>query len=282
MNESTALTHAETDSKSDEALAEEAKAHLAQHPELQTVVEFIQVIRNVDLTELNAEKRRALLPATERMHALTQRRDLRGTATSVLTRVPEDAAYGMSPDFQASLINQVVDACKTTEDFDKAFAPEDLAVYVDGALLMHSHWAQFRWEQDDDPHRDVVASFIESLLADREGYVLDGKSVELESILKPWDVLNVIDVDVLLDCLPREIQKKLFKAWHTWEAQHVDEAWHALDYIDIATPRILVQHIKLADLKGVVMLGMERMGFVPKQKPAEDKPAEAEEQNPKA
>ncbi|MFA5184885.1 MAG: hypothetical protein WC551_00150 [Patescibacteria group bacterium] len=264
MTERKTLTHADCSKKTDEQLAQEAKAHLAKLPELQVVVEFIQVVRRVDLPELKAEKRRETLTAADRMDAFKDRPDLRQAVTTAIAGVPKNAARKMAPDFQASLIDQVVDAeDKTAKEFDEAFAPEDLTVYLDGSFIMSHYWEPFRWEDDDDPHRDVIASFIESLLADREAHITNGIAKQNHPILMPWDVLSAIDpvIEIVLDKLPSDIQVALFRAWHDKERKNRDNPYHAKDWLEIATPRILAKHIPLANLIGVVKLGLERMKF---------------------
>jgi len=118
-------------------------------------------------------------------------------------------------------------------------------------------WDPFVWEEDTDARRDLVASFIESLLKDRG----TAEVKPLKAILTPWEVINAIAPDIWHTKVPLEIRVQVHKAWLEQEQAKSREPFLASHVIKIATPRILAANILLVDLHGVIKLGLKRMGF---------------------
>jgi hypothetical protein len=254
----TRLTHTDPERKSDDELAAEAKIHLAGNVTLQVTAEFIRTIRRLDLKELDATVRRGLLTATERMQALAQRPDSRQLVTTTLAGVPPKAARRMDPNFQASLLDQVVDSeDRTAEEFDEAFNPDELVVYCDASAILNRYLGEFRWEEDTDNRRDAVASLIEAMLKERGA--VGGK--QLRPILTYWDVLSAISPEVWHTKVPLEVRIKIHQAWLEQEHAKPRDPFTAKQALEIADPRILVANIALIDLHGVVKLGLKKMGF---------------------
>lgn len=254
----TRLTHAEPESKTDEQLAQEAKNHLAANVSLQVTAEFIRAIRRLELKELDATVRRGLLTATDRMQALAQRPDSRQLVTTVLAGVPPKAARKMDPNFQASLLDQVVDSeDRTAGEFDEAFDPDELVVYGDAGTILNGYLGEFRWEEDSDPRRDAIASLIEAMLKERGSH--NGKP--LKPILTPWDVMFAISPEVWHTKVPLDIRTKIHTAWLEQERAKPRDPFTAKQALEIADPRILVANILLVDLHGVIKLGVKKMGF---------------------
>lgn len=255
---STRLQHKEADKKSDEQLAQEAKDHLAGSVPLQVTAEFIRVIRRLDLEELNAPVRRTLLSATDRLQALTQRPDIRQRVTTALAGVPAKAARKMDANFQASLIDQVVDSeDRTPTEFDEAFDPDELVAYCDASDILNGLLGEFSWEADSDPRRDAVASLIESFLKERGLH--GGKP--LKPVLTHLDVMGAIPSNIWNTKVPLEIRDRIRDAEIEQERTKPREIFTAKQRLEIATPRILVANILLADLHGVIQLGLKKMGF---------------------
>lgn len=254
----TRLTHVDPEQKTDGQLAEEAKNHLAANVTLQVTAEFIRTVRRLDLKELDAAVRRGLLTATERMQALSQRPDSRQRVTTTLAGVPPKAARKMDPNFQASLLDQVVDSeDRTAAEFDEAFEPEELVAYCDASAILNGYLDEFRWEEDTDTRRDAVASLIEAFLKERGSH--NGK--QLRPILTHWDVLSAISPEVWHTKVPLEVRVKIHQAWLEQERAKPREPFVAKQALEIADPRILVENIALIDLHGVVRLGLKKMGF---------------------
>lgn len=255
---STRLAHKDTDRKSDEQLAQEAKDHLAASVPLQVTAEFIRAVRKLNLEELDAPVRRTLLTATDRMQALTQRPDIRQRVTTTLAGVPAKAARKMDANFQASLLDQVVDSeDRTPTELDEAFDPDELVVYCDAAKILNGFLGEFNWEADADPRRDAVASLIESFLKERGQH--GGKP--LKPILTPWDVMSAISPEIWHSKVPLDIRVKIHQAWLEQERTKPRDPFTAKQALEIADARILVAHILLADLHGVIQLGLKKMGF---------------------
>jgi len=259
---------------SDAELKQAAEQHLSRHAALQVVVEFLSALRSLDppeianqesrlthpVPELNPETRRELLPTKLRMAALEKRPDLRQIVVSALTGLPKNTVRDyMSLEDQIKLMDQVVEAKdRTARQFDIAFAPEDLALHIDGALILNKHWEKFQWKNDTDARRDLVASFIKSLLDKERG--VDGGPEPLQPILTHREVLRAIGTELILDSLPKVLTHQIFDAW--LELDEKDVAFRPQHFLDLATPRELVKYISLVELKRVVMLGIEKMGFV--------------------
>lgn len=216
------------------------------------------------IPELSPEMRRELLPAQVRMQALERRPDLRQTVVTTLTGVPKNTARNrMNLEDQIRLMNQVIDEHdRTARQFDVAFDAAALAIHMDGAVILNSLWEKFQWKQDSAERKGLVASFIESLLKIRSDE--PEQPPELKPVLIPRDVLRVIGTELLLDRLPKDLQRRLFDAWLDMDEK--DEPFRPRHFLEIVALSELVKHIELADLKSVILLGIEKMGFAPEEK----------------
>jgi len=61
--------------------------------------------------------------------------------------------------------------------------------------------------------------------------------------------------------MPDEIQDKIRDAEIEQERTKPREVFSAKQRLEIATPRILVANILLADLRGIIQFGLKKMGF---------------------
>ncbi|NUO51477.1 MAG: hypothetical protein HOV80_21695, partial [Polyangiaceae bacterium] len=130
-----ALSHADP-AASDDRLSSEAAQHLGRHPALQLIAELLTRLREVGFPWWTAEHLRGAYPAAERMRWLVRRPDIRQRITTQLTGLAPRAARNKTPEFQASLIDSVIDEGDITlEMFEQAFEPIDTAVYGPAAEL---------------------------------------------------------------------------------------------------------------------------------------------------
>lgn len=252
------LLHKDPEKKTDEQLTQEARDHLAANVPLLVTSEFIRVVRRLNLPELDATVRRALLTATERQQALVQRPDIRQRVITALVGIPAKTARKMDPDLQASLIDQVVDSeDRTAADFDEAYDPDELVVYGDAALILNRILDAFHWEEDTDPRRDALASLVESMLKERGPH----GSKQLKPILMPWDVESTIPSALWNTKVPLDVRNKCRDAWIEQERAKPREPFHAKHSLEIASVRILVASLLLTETRVTVKLGVKKMDF---------------------
>lgn len=256
------FVHTNVAEKGDDILEKEAADRLAGTPNLQITSELLTHLRALGLPWWTPESLREVFTATMRLRALDQRPDIRQKITTVLAGTPPKAARKMTPDFQASLIDQVIDSGDVdARTFEEAFDPDTLVVYMDAKVF----WWRFRdsmpWEEDSEPHQRLIAKLVESLLKNRGSH--GGKA--LGSILTPWEVLSAIPAKIWHERIPLDTRVQVHEAMLALERDKPKEAFHAKRVIEIATPDIITAHIQLVDLAGLIDLAEQRMGF---QKPA--------------
>src|SRR5262249_40117675 len=135
-----ALEHQDPEKKTDEALRQEQRAHLADAPALQLVAELYHKLRSLDLAWWSPEALRARWSAADRMRRHRRRPDLRQRITTHLTGLAPRSARKKTPEFQGALVDGVIDdGDATVRAFEEAFDPADLVVYGPAADL----WAAF-------------------------------------------------------------------------------------------------------------------------------------------
>src|SRR5260221_8890254 len=119
------LTHGDAP-KTDLKLEEEAAAHLAGSPTLQLMTELLTRLRDLAFPWWTPDHLRVAHPATERMKWFAARPDVRQRITTELTGLAPKAARNKTPEFQADLIDSVIDSGDITVDtFERAFEPSD-------------------------------------------------------------------------------------------------------------------------------------------------------------
>lgn len=246
--------------KDDEALAEEAHAHLARRGPLQLVAELMIKLRGLGLPWWTAEQNRVAWRAAHRMQWLEQRPDLRQLITTKLTGLAPKAARRLTAELQASLVDTAIDAGDIhVGQFEEAFAPPDLVVYGPVREFWKAFRASMPWDQDTPAHQELVAWLLDSLLADRS-VLLDGL-VRRTPILTAWQVRSAIEDRVWHTHLPVEIRVQIDRARFARERDQPGQPFHARDDLDIATPAVITKHIPLTVILPVMDFAERAMGF---------------------
>lgn len=263
------LTHGDAP-RSDEKLTQEAAAHLAKSPPLQLMTELLTRLRDVGFPWWTPEHLRDALPATDRMRWYAERPDLRQRITTDLTGLAPKAARNKTPDFQASLIDSVIDDGDiSVEAFDSAFEPGDLSVYGPAA----DFWSLFRlrmpWDDDSTAHQDLIGWLLGALLADKSS--LDGTS--RTPILTPIAVRTAIDGRIWHTRIPLDVRVAIDNARFAHLAQKSTEPFGADRDLAIATPALIAASVPLTELSGVFDVAGAALGFEAKEAPVDRRPS---------
>ncbi len=252
------LTHVDAEKKDDDALRAEARAHLADSPSLQLVAELLAKLRAVDLPFWSPQILRERWSAAERLRWLRQRPDLRQKITTGLTGLAPKAARKKMPDFQAALVDSVIDEGDVpVRSFESAFDPADLAVYGPAAGFWHAMRELFPWHDDAPVHQEVVAWLLKALLADASSIA----GLARVPILTAWDLRTAIEGRVWHTRVPLEVRVAIDDARLSQERDRPGAPFHAQDDLAIAVPDILAASIPLRDLAGVLTAAERAMGF---------------------
>ena len=243
----------------DEARAEEAKKFLAASPARQLVAELLERLRKSSAPWWSAESLRAKWPAFDRMSWLATRPDLRQKITSRLTGLAPKAARKKAPDFQAGLIDSVLDEGDIdARELDQAFSPEDLAVY--GPI--ETFWRAFRealpMDAKDKEAEELAAWLLDALLAGVSGL----GSFSRAPILTPLDVRLAIDGTLWQTKLPVEVRVAIDRARLAHEKEQREPRFGASDELAFATSTVLAKTFTLRELEPVLVAAEKAMGFV--------------------
>lgn len=257
MTHSTALVHPDP-TKPDERLVLEAAGHLSRSGPLGLMCELYARLREMQLPWWTAEQLREAYPASERLAWFQQRPDLRQRITTELTGLAPRAARNKSVEFQASLIDSVVDEGDiSVETFESAFEPNELVVYGPADDI----WGLFRqrmpWDDDSTPHQDLVGFLLNALVSDKNS--LDGTS--RTPILTPLAVRMAIDGRVWHTRIPLDVRVAIDDARFARERDRPHEAYSVAQDLLVATPALIAASIPLRELLGVFDLAGSAMGF---------------------
>lgn len=259
-----ALAHADPTAP-DDRLASEAASHLARHPALQLMAELLTRLREVGFPWWTPEHLRSAYPAAERMRWLVRRPDIRQRITTQLTGLAPRAARNKTPEFQASLIDSVIDEGDITQDvFEQAFEPVDIAVYGPAADLWRLFRKRMPWDDDATVHQDLVGWLIGALLADKSA--LDG--APRTPVLSPLQVRTAIDGRVWHSRIPLHVRVAIDDARFAHQREKPSEAFGVERDLQIATPALIAASIPLKDLGGVLDVAGLALGFEDGQPPS--------------
>ncbi|MCI0479312.1 hypothetical protein L0Y59_02100 [Candidatus Uhrbacteria bacterium] len=258
------LTHADT-SRSDEQLAEEARAYREDHKDTQFICWLLTLLRSLNLPWWTPTLLREAFPSLVRMMALAQRPDIRQTITTVLVGLPRNTARILNPTMQAQLLDQVVDNNDVPVDkWEAEFTPEDLAAYMDKVALWHLFRGRLPLTENTPVHQDIACSVMEALLLPRKSST--GKS--LGQILTEHDVVCAIERRVWQTYIPIETRMAIDEALLTLEREKKTTPFHAKDILGIATPRITADTIPLKEFfDGILDAAEKAMGLEKKPEP---------------
>jgi hypothetical protein len=247
---SKSFQHPDAINADDDTLERDARTHLAKSPHLQVVAELVAKLRTSGFSWWSATFTRSQWRALPRMQWFAQRPDIRQRVTSSLTGLPRKAARSKTPEFQAGLIDAVLDHGDVSGvEFEEAFSPQDLVIYGPASEM----WAQFRqrmpWGDDSEAHQKLIGWLLHVLLSEKS--TLDPDMLR-RPILSPWDVRTAIDARVWQDRMPIDVRASIDDARLKRERARPREPYCARHELQIATPDLLSAHIPLADLLPVL------------------------------
>lgn len=252
----------------DEALAKAANDHLGKNPQLQVLTELLTKLRELKLPWWTPEQRREALTATDRMRLLVQRPDIRARIMMEVCKSPPKFARRGQPDAQASMLDEFLAEDVSAEDFENAYAPYELVVYGDAAVLFYQFMDAMPFDNDIEVHQALIAAFIESCLNDKREH--DKK--KSPPVLTHWDVRTAIDPDVWQERIPRELRVAVDKARLDLEKAKPHEKFYARNELDIVGVGNVTKHIPLKLLTGIVEAAAKKMGLERPKPPVEEKP----------
>lgn len=243
---------------SDTRLAAEAGTHLAKFPALQLIAELLTRLREMQLPWWTPEHLRKAYGAQDRMLWLVDRPDVRQRVTTELTGLAPKAARKKSPEFQAELIDSVIDDGDISPaEFEASFDPLDLAVYGPTAELWRLFRRRMPWEDDATPHQDLIGWLIGALLADKSALDASPRT----PILSAWSVRTAIDGRVWHSRLPLDVRVEIDEARLRREKDRPNEPFHAGHDLSHAPPALIAASIPLKDLVPVLDVAGRVMGF---------------------
>ena len=252
------LRHSDTPTAEDAALAQASRSHVAGTRALQLMAELIQRLRDSRFSWWTPEQLRDIWDATRRMTWFAQRPDIRQRITCGLTGLRPRAARGKEPEFQAGLIDSVIDDGDVTLDqFESSFDAIELAAYAPVAEI----WQQFRermpWDQDIPPHQELIAWIFDRLLASSS--TIDGMT--REPILTPYAIRTTIPGRIWHAKLPLEVRVAIDELRFEHERMKPGEPFHAVHDLSVATPTIIAANIPLRDLICVFDVAEKALGL---------------------
>ena len=200
----------------------------------------------------------ARFPPRVRMEWLAQRPDLRRDVVTHLAMHAENAAYALSPSVQAERIAEVIASEDVgLEEFERAFEPEDLAVYAAWAWFWFFYDCA-DWTTTNKGFRDVVKRLLERIIEEPGGeYDRDMEEQDgLKSILTPEQFYGTIDPKVWDEHIPLWLRTKIADAMSSGgESPRSLEAAK----LEFVPPKKLVQYIPLINLKPIFFAAMRNM-----------------------
>lgn len=250
----TSIRHPEP--KEDAALAQEARTHVAENPTLQFMAELIAKLRAARFSWWTPESLRDAWGANARMQWFAQRPDIRQRITSGLTGLAPKAARNKQPDFQAALVDSVVDDGDVTADqFENAWDPLELAAYAPVSEIWHRFRERMPWDQDTAAHQELVGWLIDTLLASSSS--LEGMT--RKPILSSHTVRTTIPGKIWHSKIPLEIRVAIDDLRFQRERAKPGEPFHAIHDLSVATPTIIATNIPLRELVRVVDVAEKAM-----------------------
>lgn len=255
-----ALQHQDSDRKDPETLSKEARSHIANEPALQLMAELLTKLRALDLPWWTPERLRARWGATERMRWYKDRWDLRQSITTKLTGLAPKAARTKTPDFQATLIDSVLEEGDiSVRTFEEVYEPLELVIYGPPAAFWHFFRESMPWEQDIPVHQELLAWLLKALLNDRSSFAGLGRI----PILTPWEVRTAISGKVWHTRIPLDVRVAIDEARFKLEKEKLNVPFHAESDLGIAVPEIIAGNVPLRELIPVLLVAERSMGFEP-------------------
>jgi hypothetical protein len=248
----------EAASASDDDLHREARAHLAKSPHLQVVAELLGKLRAQDLPWWTPESLRSTWSAKARMRWYSERPDLRQKITSDLTGLPSNTSRVKTPDFQAELLDAVLDNGDIgAGQFEHAWSPADMVVYGPAEHMWTAFRERMPWNEESPVHQRLVAWLLRTLLSDRSSM----EAMPRKPILTPWEVRAAIDPMVWQTRIPADVRAAVDDARLRQERSRARETFTTRQELLICTPDHIAASVPLVDLEGVIAAAERNMGF---------------------
>lgn len=252
------LVHQDAERKDDDVLAREARTFLLGTPTVQLVAELLTKLREANLPWWSPEVLRTTWTATDRMRWFGERPDIRQRITTALTGLAPKAARKKPAEFQASLIDSVVDDGDTSvRVFEEAFSPVEMAVYGPVASFWRAFRERFPWDDRRPAHRELIAWLMGALLNDKSFIDDMGRA----PVLNAWDVRTAIDNRAWHTHMPVDVRAAIDDARLKREKVDPGEPFHAADDLSIALPETIAVHVPLRELVGVLDVAEKAMGL---------------------
>ena len=242
--------HPETLKAEDTALAHQSRSHIANDRGLQLTAELILKLRSSQFSWWTPELLRGTWGASERMGWFKQRPDIRQRITCSLTGLRPNASRNMQPDFQAALIDSVInDGDVTVDQFEDAFDAVEFAAYAPAGEI----WRRFRermpWDQDTPSNQELVGWLIDRLLASSS--TIEGMT--RAPVLTPHAIRTSIPGKTWHSRIPLQIRVAIDDLRFQREQAKPGEPFHAIHDLSVATPAIIAANIPLRELLHCVL-----------------------------
>ncbi|MCK6590702.1 MAG: hypothetical protein L6Q76_24335, partial [Polyangiaceae bacterium] len=208
--------------------------------------------------------------------------------TTELTGLAPKAAKRKAPEFQAALIDSVLEEGDiSVRSFEEAYEPMELVIYGPSGAFWHAFRESMPWEQDTPVHQELLAWLLKALLTDRSSFPGLGRV----PILTPWEVRTAINGKVWHTRIPLDVRVAIDDARFKQEKDKGGLPFHAEHDLGIAVPEIIAGNVPLRELIPVLIVAERSMGFeapkaagagVPEVKgeaPAAEAPAAAAEED---
>lgn len=251
------LRHPDFERTEDAALARTFDTWVSRTAHVQFMAELVGRLRG--FLWWNPAELRATWPAAERMKWLKERPDVRQRITSALTGLAPRAARNKAPEFQATLLDSVIeDGDINVQTFEHAFQPVELVAYGP----VGAFWKLFRdkmpWRDESPAHRQLVEWILEELLASksrvREEWkrkpILSANALRSALPGRVWHVHVPIDVRIAID------EARLER-----ERTRPTEPFTSLDELMFATPQVLASQVPLREFARLFDLVERELGF---------------------
>lgn len=181
-----------------------------------------------------------LWPPRARFEHLDDQPELRAKITHELTGLAMGAARSADPEFQADLVERVLEAGDvTSETWESAFDTETIATHGPRARIWQAFRQRFPWDTPESADRALLAWLLEQLLEERDG----------TSIMTPLYVRSAIDVRVWQESIPLEIRVQVDGRRLRRELE--GKPFTCSDELSIVRIPRIVDHVPLESLRAV-------------------------------
>lgn len=229
----------------DDVLVARAQEKLSKSREAQLLASLLVQLRERQRPWWSAQSLRGAWPTGLRLKWLEKRPDVRGRLTHQLTGLARLAAREATIEFQASLIDMVLEAGDVSlEDWDRAFAVEDLAVHGPTSVMWQEFRSRFPWDRPEPEDRDLLVWLLVELLEERK------EGTRTSSIMTPLYVRSAIDVRVWQEHIPLDIRVQVDGRRLRKELE--GKSFTCRDELAVVKLERIVEHIPAQHLKGIL------------------------------